>query len=582
MEIKKYSKKFCKDINNNNKNVLKQENEKHLLDVFRKLKIAREMWNFINEIRNCEKRQTEIPKLKNSFGTVLTNGNDIANLLNYKFSALGEYFGLKEQYRFRNKPARHSNKIIFRCKTTTEIFDILNNLNVKDPLGSSLIPAWALKDSREHIVEPLCFLFNPFLTEQRFPDDLKRAHVLPLFKKDDPEDPINYRPISLTGALAKIFEILLRDQKLAQLEMNKLLVTTQFGYRKKVSTTDAHLYCTEKIRYCLEKKHRQFLDLSKAFDSISHHNLLHKTKLLEFSEQANTILESYLENCVQKVKFAKYESNWIALDRGVPLGTVLGPLLFNIYVNDLKNDTDVNSNIIKYADDTFIFCSGKTISEPKLHLERSIDNLILFFRKIELNVNESKTEFIIFGALKRNKIEEIVVNGCTVLEKKVVKYLGVHIDCDLSFDEEIKNVLSKIAVGIKVIYSIKKIFPEKTRSALLSALVLSHLHYSIVLFSGLKKSLRVTLKKQLNGGLKSCFNRTKFDRTTDLKIKHKILPVEYLIKYRVIIYFIKLLKADLPAFDELNIATLSAKMNDRTNKLSLGGNQKTNIMQNCF
>ena len=204
-----------------------------------------------------------------------------------------------------------------------------------------------------------------------------------------------------------------------------------------------------------------FLDLSKAFDSISHPALLLKTKLLVLSEQASTILKSYLENRLQKVKFLKYESNWIALNRGVPQGNVLGPLLFNIYVNDMKDDTDVNSNIIHYADDTFILCSRKTFSESKLHLEKSIAKLILFFKKSELNVNESKTEFIIFGAPKRNKIEEIVVNGCTVLEKKVVNYLGVHIDCNLSFDEEIKNVLRKMAVGIKVIYSIKNIFPEK-------------------------------------------------------------------------------------------------------------------------
>ena len=229
---------------------------------------------------------------------------------------------------------------------------------------------------------------------------------------------------------------------------------------------------------------------------------------------------------MQNVKFSKYESNWITHNRGVPQGTVLCPLLFNIYVNDMKDDIDVNSNIIQYADDTFIFCSGKTVSESKLHLEKSIAKLNLFFRKNELNVNESKTEFIIFRAPKRNKIEEIVVNGCTVLEKKFVKYLGVHIDCNLSFDEEIKNVL-KMAVGIKVIYSIKNIFPEKTRSVLLNALVLSHLHYPIVLFSGLKKSLRVTLNKQLNWGSKACFNRIKFDRTTDLKIKLKILAVEY-------------------------------------------------------
>ena len=165
-----------------------------------------------------------------------------------------------------------------------------------------------------------------------------------------------------------------------------------------------------------------------------------------------------------------------------------------------------------------------------------------------------------------------------------MKYLGVHIDCNLSFDEEIKNALRKIAVGIKVIYSIRKIFPEKNRSAALNAFVLSHMHFVSFNCSVLtsEKSLRVTLNKQLNCGIKACFNRTKFDRTTDRKIKHKILPVEYLIKYRVVIYFIKLLKADLPAFDELKVATLSAKMNDRTNKLSFKANQKTNIMQNSF
>ena len=115
---------------------------------------------------------------------------------------------------------------------------------------SSLIPAWAFKDARKHITEPLCFSFNQFLTEQLFLTTLS----VPVFKKDDSENPIKYQPISLTGALANIFETLLRDQIIANLEKSKLLATTKFGYRKKVSITDALLYCTKKIRFDLNEK----------------------------------------------------------------------------------------------------------------------------------------------------------------------------------------------------------------------------------------------------------------------------------------------------------------------------------------
>ena len=223
------------------------------------------------------------------------------------------------------------------------------------------------------------------------------------------------------------------------------------------------LYCTEKIRYDLNKENivtEPFLDLSNTFDSISHPILLHKTKFSGLSEQANTILKPYLENCVQKAKFSKYESKWIALNRGVPQDNVLGPLFFTIYVYDMKDDADVNSKIIQYADDTLIFRSGKIISESKLHLEKSIAKHFLFIKKNDKNVNETKIALIIFGTPKRNKIEEIVVNRCTVHEKKVAKYLGVNFDCNLSFDEEIKNVLIKLTVGIKVTYSIKNKLPE--------------------------------------------------------------------------------------------------------------------------
>ena len=200
-------------------------------------------------------------------------------------------------------------------------------------LGPSKIPAWALKDAQSGLAEPFCFLKNEFISESSFPTDLKKALVSPLYKKGNTEDPTNYRPISVTGALAKIFEQVIRNQINDYLISNKLLSPKQFGYRKKVSTTDAVLQCTEFVRTEMDKENTvcgAFLDLSKAFDSISHEILIEKLKCLGFDGTSTQLIRSYLKDRTQKVVFLGNESDWILLNQGVPQGTVLGPILFSI------------------------------------------------------------------------------------------------------------------------------------------------------------------------------------------------------------------------------------------------------------
>ena len=304
-------------------------------ECFKNLKSERDRWNFINETKNSKRTKTEIFSLKNSFGDTVTDQKRIANLLNYRFSKLGEYLGQTRQYmnntskeiKNNNKKISHQPISLFECKKH------LKRLNKNKPLGPSNIPAWALKDCLNLLAEPLCFMINAFIEEGKFPEHLKQAHVIPIYKKGDNEDPDNYRPISITSSLAKVFEQILREQMNEYLERNNLLGPLQFGFPAKYSTTDALLYATENIRKDLNDNQSTaaaFLDLSKAFDSMSHEILLEKLHYLNFDEKAIKMIKSFLTGRYQTVKLSTCSSDWIQLYQGVPQGTVLGPLHITI------------------------------------------------------------------------------------------------------------------------------------------------------------------------------------------------------------------------------------------------------------
>ena len=559
---------------------------------FLELTNEREKWNFINEARNSLRTKTVIPSLKNVFGDYVTDQKKVANLLNYRFSKVGDFIEqckfFKEET-FDNSSIPNFAKISFHQITLYECKKIVRSLNRKKPLGPSNIPAWALKDSLNVIAEPLTFIINAFLEPGKFPNHLKRAHVVPIYKNGDAEEPNNYRPISITSALSKVFEKVICNQILEHLERNNLLCQIQFGFRAKYSTTNALLYATEKIRSDIDNNKMvaaAFLDLSKAFDSISHEILLEKLENLGFDQIAISLIGSYLSNRTQKVVIQNTSSDWIDIYQGVPQGTILGPLLFNLYVNSMQCAIQEPYELVQYADDTFLFVSNECLNTAVSQLETNAANLVDYFERHRSNLNKSKTEFIVFCKRSKNNSTKNLtfrVRNHLTKHSSFVKYLGIYLDQNLTYEYEVKNILKKMACGIKTLYSVKSFLPDKTCLMLLNSLVISHIHYPALLLNGISQNLITTLEKQLNWGVEAYFNRRKNDSSNDPKIKHNIFPIRILLDLKAVTYFWKYQNNLLPAFKSSNkITTALIKTQSRTKEISCGCQAKSAFMKNSF
>ena len=351
----------------------------------------------------------------------------------------------------------------------------INALDSKKACKSNSIPVKLLKEYSSICNEPLKNLINRGIRTSTFDQNLKYADLTPVHKKDDTTDKKNYRPISLLPATSKIFERVMVQQIGAYVD--KFLSPFLCGYRKGYNAQHALLSLLEKWRVSRDKSGyggAVLMDLSKAFDTLNHDLFIAKLHAYGFDKNALKLVRSYLTNRWQRTKVNTSFSSWTELLLGVPQGSVLGPLLFNLFINDffyLIKETD----ICNYADDNTLHTCDIKLDILMEKLEGAADKAISWFRCNGMKMNSDKCHLLICG----HKYEIMIANigEEQIIESNTVKLLGINIDSDLSFNDHLNSICKKASNKLNVLSRQCAILPFHRRKVLMHAFIISQFNY---------------------------------------------------------------------------------------------------------
>lgn len=380
----------------------------------------------------------------------------------------------------------------------------LKNISTRKSAGPDGLDPSLLKLSAEVIADPLTYIFNLSLEQSCIPDSWKLAHVVPLLKSGDPAILDNYRPISKLSVLAKNFESIVSDQIKEYLTNNCILSPAQSGFRKKHSTITAAVKVVNDIISSMDSRNScaaLFVDLSKAFDTVNHGILLHSLYNIGMSVKTLSWFNDYFINRYQCVSCDGIISERAQIKIGVPQGSILGPLLFTIYINDIC--ASVNANVHLYADDTILYCSAPSPSEALAKLQVAFTKIQENLLKLQLVLNSNKTKYMLFSNSQIQTLPQISTLQGQVIERvSNYKYLGFLLDEDLTFNSHVSNLVQKLKVKLGFYYRNKACFNLKARKELVTSTFVSVLDYGDILYMHASKSMLRSLDSVYHSALR--------------------------------------------------------------------------------
>lgn len=511
------------------------------------------LWKKLNTVLNRRKSSPRVEKL--FLGGHEIWGDDLANTFNDYFVSNSNSCASADITKFM--PDSNPSSFFLRPFTESEVLSVflsLKNSSSCDVEGMQVRP---IKYVLDLICPYLTYIFNLSLASAIFPRRMQIARVSVLFKKGDINDIKNYRPISILPVLSKGLEKLIHVQMSNFFDKHNLISTAQFGFRKHLSTELALLQQKEFILTQFESKNLVlglYIDFSKAFDCIHHSILLKKLETYGIRGHCLNLVKSYLDHRHQYVQIEHYRSDLKHISRGVPQGSILGPFLFIVYINDLVNIYS-DAKYVMYADDASLFFSSPELGSLQNNTNTALRALQEWSAANVLQINTKKTKAVIF----RPKSKQITCDHITILYTNEaieivssVKILGVTFTQNMLWDLHIESVLGKLSRVVGMMARHRLILPFKIKLLVYNALFFSSLYYCFLVwgtttYTNLER-LHVLQKKFL----RALFNVPYNSHTSDLFLKGNVIRVFTLYNYKLSIAFKREIKENLKFFHELS------------------------------
>ena len=416
-------------------------------------------------------------------------------------------------FKYLSKINLKNHTFKFTPVDVSQTLKVLKNIRGSKAAGPDNIPASMIKDAAEELAAPISFLINYSFETGTFPTAEKTAKVTPLYKSGERNSFNNYRPISVLSVISKVAEKLAFNQLSDYFEKNHLLSNCQYGFRRGRSTQHAVTNLVDSIRQKIDKgKHTGvlYMDFSKAFDTVNHACILHKLPFYGISGTELNWIIDYLFNRDQYVNYEGIPSLPEKITHGVPQGSILGPLLFIILINDMQSQL-VKCSMLMYADDTVIFFSSKNILDIEKVINQEAELIQTWIKEncLVLNKKKGKTEFILYRSKRNGNNCIIKVGNDETNQPQSYEYLGVTLDSHLNLNEHYSKISKRISTRIKLLKKIRHEIPPTVAEQIYNSIIKPIFLYCSTINLGQSQTWENRFEK-LQNQAKSVIGKTEF------------------------------------------------------------------------